>query len=46
MKQNDIEDMENTEDTEIVLRIYDRIDFYPKMIESLYMFLLRNTKYR
>jgi len=27
-----------------VFKIDDKIDFYPKMIESLYKFLLQNTK--
>jgi len=29
-----------------VYRIDDDIEFYPKMIESLYMFLLQNAKYK
>jgi len=29
-----------------VFRIYDKIEFYPKMIESLYKFLLQNAKYK
>lgn len=28
-----------------VVRIYDEIEFYPRMIESLYQFLLENREY-